>query len=232
MSQSKQTTSTALRRSLLKLVGFVLFLAVMLFIPAGDIGWLNGWLFIGVFVLLTIPSIVYLSRVNPDIFVARSKIHEGSKGWDLVLVSCLLLAMFAIFPLAALDARFHWSAVSVWLIAVGYVLTVAGYAGSTWVLGANKFAEPTVRIQKDRGQTVISTGPYAIVRHPMYLSTFFLLYGFPLALGSYWAMIPSVVATIVLVVRTAIEDRTLHAELEGHKEYASRVRYRLVPGVW
>jgi protein-S-isoprenylcysteine O-methyltransferase Ste14 len=221
-----------LLRSVLSLAGFVLFLALVLFLPAGDIRWFNGWLFIAVFIMLTVPSIAYLWRVNPDIFVARSKIHEGTKGWDLVLVSFLLLALFAIFPLAALDARFGWSAVPSWLVAVGYVLTAVGYLGSVWVYGTNKFAEPTVRIQKERGQTVISTGPYAIVRHPLYLWSLFLVYGFPLALGSYWAMALGVVATILLVVRTAMEDRTLQAELEGYKEYASRVRYRLIPGIW
>jgi protein-S-isoprenylcysteine O-methyltransferase Ste14 len=167
-----------------------------------------------------------------DVFVARSKIHEGTKSWDMVLVIFLLLAVFAIFPIAALDARFDWSAVPPWLVAVGYLLMTVGYLGSIWVYGTNKFAEPTVRIQKDRGQSVISTGPYAIVRHPLYAWSLLLVPGFALALGSYWAMVPGVIAILILVARTAMEDRTLHAELEGYKEYASRVRYRLIPGIW
>src|SRR5262249_37889472 len=135
--------------------------------------------------------------------------------------------------LAALDAvRFRWSDVPVWLIAVGYVLAAAGYLGSVWVYGVNKFAEPTVRIQSDRGQTVISTGPYALVRHPLYAFSLLLFPGFPLALGSCWALIPAGFAAVLLVIRTALEDRTLQAELEGYKEYAGRVRYRLIPGVW
>jgi protein-S-isoprenylcysteine O-methyltransferase Ste14 len=232
MSEEPKTTSAVLWRSLFSLVVFNLFLAAVLFIPAGSIHWWNGWFFMAFFTLLTIPSIIYLWRVNPDIFVARSKIHAGSKGWDLIIVPILLLAFFAIFLVAGFDIRFHWSSVPVGIIAVGYALTAVGYLGSVWVYGANKFAEPTVRIQKDRGQTVISTGPYAIVRHPLYTWSFLLMYGFPLALGSYWAIVPGVVATITLVVRTAIEDRTLQAELEGYKEYAGRVRYRLIPGVW
>jgi protein-S-isoprenylcysteine O-methyltransferase Ste14 len=232
MPETKRVTLAMLLRSVLSLVGFVVFLGLTLFLPAGDIRWPNGWLFITVFTALTVPSIAYLWRVNPDIFVARSKIHEGTKGWDKVLVSFLLLAFFSIFPLAGLDARFGWSAAPPWLVAVGYVLTAIGYLGSVWVYGVNKFAEPTVRIQTERGQTVISTGPYAIVRHPLYMWTLLLLYGFPLALGSYWAMVPGVVATTILVVRTAMEDRTLQVELEGYKEYAGRVRYRLIPGIW
>jgi protein-S-isoprenylcysteine O-methyltransferase Ste14 len=214
------------------LVGFVLFLGVILFLPAGNIRWPIGWLFIAFFILLTVPSVAYLWRVNPDIFVARSKIHEGTKGWDKALVSVLLLVFFSIFPLAGLDARFAWSFATAWLVALGYLLSSIGYLGSIWVYATNKFAEPTVRIQKERGQTVISTGPYAIVRHPLYMWSLVLFLGFPLALGSYWALVPAAVAAAILVVRTAMEDRTLQEELEGYQEYSRRVRSRLIPGVW
>ncbi|HVX15256.1 MAG TPA: isoprenylcysteine carboxylmethyltransferase family protein [Pirellulales bacterium] len=224
---------TYLLRSLLSLIFFEVFLGAMLFWPAGDIRWVNGWLMMVVFFVLTVPSIVILWRVNPDIFVARSKIHAGTKGWDRIVIWVLVSAFFAVFPLAALDAgRLHWSAVPPWLMAVGYVLLAVGWAGSIWVYAVNRFAEPTVRIQTDRGQTVIDTGPYAIVRHPLYMWSLFLFPAFPLALGSYWAILPGVLAAIVLVVRTALEDRTLHRELPGYREYAQRVRYRLVPGIW
>ncbi len=222
-----------LLRSILSLVFFDLFLAAALFLPAGDLGWVGGWVFIAVITALTVPSIAYLWRVNPDIFAARSKIHAGTKAWDKAIVLALMLAFLGVFPVAALDAvRFRWSAVPPWLVGVGYLLTVAGCLGSVWVYATNKFAEPTVRIQKDRGQTVISTGPYAIVRHPLYLWSLLLFLGIPLALGSYWALAPGVIAAAVLVVRTAVEDRTLRAELEGYQEYARRVRHRLIPGVW
>ncbi len=232
MPEPGRVTIAVFLRAVLSLVGFVLILGVGLFLPAGDIGWPIGWIFLAVFTLLTVPSLVYLWRVNPDIFVARSKIRAGTKGWDKVLVSVLLLAFFATFPLAALDARFGWSSVPAWLVAVGYALSAIGYLGSVWVYATNRFAEPTVRIQRERGQTVISTGPYAIVRHPLYLWSLFLFPGFPLALGSYWALAPGSVAAVVLVVRTALEDRTLQEELEGYKEYARRVRSRLIPGIW
>jgi protein-S-isoprenylcysteine O-methyltransferase Ste14 len=222
-----------LLRSTLSLVGFIAFLAVALFLPAGDLGWVNGWVFIAVFTALTLPSIAYLWRVNPDIFVARSRIHAGTKAWDKAVVLALVLAFLSSFVVAGLDAgRFHWSAVPAWLVGVGYLLTVVGYLGSVWVYATNRFAEPTVRIQRDRGQTVVSTGPYAVVRHPLYLWSFLLFLGIPLALGSYWAVVPGAVASAILVARTAVEDRTLQAELEGYREYARRVRYRLIPGVW
>ena len=102
----------------------------------------------------------------------------------------------------------------------------------TWAESVNKFFEPTVRIQTDRGHKVIDTGPYALVRHPGYVAACLLFMGMPLALGSLWALIPAVLSCLLLVVRTILEDRTLREELSGYEEYTQRVRYRLIPGVW
>jgi protein-S-isoprenylcysteine O-methyltransferase Ste14 len=211
----------------------VIVLAVALFLPAGDIRWAQGWLFLLVFLVLTVASSLYLWRTNPDIFVARSRIHPGTKAWDKVLMAFLLLSFAAIFVVAALDAgRFHWSSPSLGVIVLGYVLLCVGFFISIWVYKVNKFAEPSVRIQTDRGHKVIDTGPYAIVRHPLYLGGLIMFSGIPLALDSFWALIPSVVVALILVVRTVLEDRTLQEELEGYKDYAGRVRCRLIPGVW
>ena len=133
---------------------------------------------------------------------------------------------------AALDYRYHWSSATVWVIIIGYVLFTAGMVGCFWVLSVNKFAEMSVRIQTDRGHKVIDTGPYAVVRHPMYVACFLLFPGIALALGSLWALIPAALVSVVLVVRTVFEDRTLQEQLDGYREYACRVRYRLIPGVW
>jgi protein-S-isoprenylcysteine O-methyltransferase Ste14 len=118
------------------------------------------------------------------------------------------------------------------VIVVGYILLTIGMVGSVWVYGVNKFAEPGVRIQTDRGHKVVDTGPYAIVRHPLYATAILIFGGFALPLGSYWALVPAAVASVVLVIRTALEDRTLQDELPGYKDYAQRVRSRLIPGVW
>ena len=131
---------------------------------------------------------------NPDIFAARSKIHAGTKRWDKVLLTLLFPSFLAIFPLAALDAgRWHWSSVPLWLIVLGYVLLSVGFFITAWAEGVNKFAEPGVRIQKERGQTVIDTGPYALVRHPMYLGACFCLPVFPWPWGRSgpWSRRPS-----------------------------------------
>ena len=115
---------------------------------------------------------------------------------------------------------------------LGFALLIIGMVGLTWAESVNKFFEPTVRIQTDRGHKVIDTGPYAIIRHPGYVSGFLLFLGMPLALGSLWALIPAVLMCLLLVLRTIWEDQTLREELAGYEEYAQRVRYRLIPGVW
>jgi protein-S-isoprenylcysteine O-methyltransferase Ste14 len=222
-----------LRRSIISLVVFFVIFAVLLFVPAGDLRWAGGWLFILLFFILCVLASVYLWHANPEVFVARSKLRKGIKPWDKVLMFFLFLSLLAIFPVAGLDdGRFHWSSVPTWLVALGYVLFSIGFVPGVWAEAVNKFVELGVRIQTERGHKVIDTGPYAIVRHPMYLSAFFVFFGAALALGSFWALIPATIANVVLIVRTAMEDRTLQDELDGYREYASRVRYRLIPGVW
>jgi protein-S-isoprenylcysteine O-methyltransferase Ste14 len=203
-----------------------------MFLPAG-IGWTKGWIFLLVFLVQTVLAVVYLWRTNPAIFIARSKIHKGTKAWDKAILPFLLLSFLAVFPVAALDdGRFHWSAVPTWLVVVGYVLLSIGYVVSIWAEAVNRFAEPGVRIQAERGHKVVDTGPYAIVRHPLYFGGFFLVFGIALALGSFWAVVPGAIGSLIIVVRTTLEDRMLQNELEGYREYASRVRFRLIPGIW
>jgi protein-S-isoprenylcysteine O-methyltransferase Ste14 len=231
MPDEPRLSTAALRRTMLSGVIFFIVLFIAMFLPAGDMQWAKGWLFLLVFLVLVVLAIAYLWRVNPDIFVARSKIHEDTKGWDKVLVSIIVLAHMAEFPVAAFDdGRFHWSNVPWWVVVLGYVLLCLGFFVFTWVEKVNRFAEPGVRIHAE--QKVIDTGPYATVRHPMYAGAVPYFVGIALALGSYWALVPAASAILLLVVRTAMEDRTLHEELAGYREYAARVRYRLAPGVW
>jgi protein-S-isoprenylcysteine O-methyltransferase Ste14 len=215
--------------SVLTLIAFIL----CLFLPAGTWAWPRGWLFFSVVIAASIVITLYLRRANPDVIAARVNRHEGTKGWDRWLLGLLIPAMASILPVAALDdGRYHWHPVPWWACGIGYALLIAGFAGFTWAEAVNKFFEPTVRIQADRGHTVVDTGPYAIVRHPGYVAASFLVLGMPLALGSYWALIPALLTCLLLVLRTVWEDRTLREELPGYEEYARRVRFRLVPGVW
>src|SRR5262249_12718360 len=146
---------------------------------------------------------LYLWYTNPAIFVARSRIQKGTKGWDKMIMPFLLLPFFAIYPVAGLDHRYHWSSVAWWLLVAGYLVLTLGMLGSVWAYRVNRFAEPGVRIQTDRGHKVIDTGPYAIVRHPIYIAGLLLFVGTALALGSFWALVPLAVAAVALVVRTA-----------------------------
>lgn len=214
-------------------VGLPLALLLLVFLPAGSIGWRPGWLMVAVLVLAFGASALVLARVNPVIYRARSRFQPGTKGWDKALLAVILPAMVAILPVAALDAgRFHWSAVPAWLVVLGYAALLAGIAVTAWAQAVNPFFEPGVRIQSERHQRVIDTGPYRFVRHPGYVAALLLFFGMALALGSYWALVPAAIASAVLVLRTAWEDRLLHAELPGYRDYACRVRSRLVPGIW
>jgi protein-S-isoprenylcysteine O-methyltransferase Ste14 len=231
MTAQGRIGTAVLGQAILGLCGLLLFLCVAMFLPGG-IGWTKGWVFLLVFVLQMAVASLYLWRTNPEIFIARSKIHAETKGWDKWVLAFVLFSFFAIFPMAGLDHRYAWSYAPLWLVVVGYLLFTLGMFGSVWAYRVNKFAEPGVRIQAERGHTVIDSGPYAIVRHPIYVAGFLIVVGIPLALGSWWALIPVAVATPILIVRTIFEDRLLQAELRGYKEYAARVRYKLVPGVW
>lgn len=141
--------------------------------------------------------------------------------------------MVAILPVATLDAgRFHWSSPPLWLLAAGYIALLAGIAVTAWAQAVNPFFEPGVRIQSERHQRVIDSGPYRAVRHPGYSAAILLFFGMAFALGSLWGAVPAFVASAVLVLRTAWEDALLHRELPGYPAYAARVRWRLLPGIW
>jgi len=221
------------RRLVLSVLGILLFFALFMFLPAGTWAWEKGWLFVLVMLASGVVSIIYLWRVNPELVVARINPHQGTKRWDKALLGLFIPSFLAILPVAALDdGRFHWLPVPGWVCALGYGLLLLGMVLLTWAQAVNKFFEPTVRIQADRGQRVIDSGPYALVRHPGYASCFPLTVGIALCLGSLWALIPAGLSCLVLILRTQWEDQTLQAELAGYKEYTERVRSRLIPGVW
>jgi protein-S-isoprenylcysteine O-methyltransferase Ste14 len=214
-------------------LGFLVFLALFVLLPAGTFEWKKGWVFIGVFLVLMAATAVYLWRVNPEIYVARRRFHKGTKRWDAILLLFLFSAMFAIFVVAALDdARFHWTPVPGAVVGVGYILLVFGIGFTVWAQSFNRFFEPGVRIQTDRGHRVIDTGPYAILRHPGYAASIPMFAGVALCLGSLWALIPAGASSLLMILRTKWEDETLQAELPGYKEYTQRVRFKLIPGVW
>jgi protein-S-isoprenylcysteine O-methyltransferase Ste14 len=214
-------------------IGLPLGLLVLVFLPAGTWRWMPGWIFVAFLVAAYGVSALVLLRVNPAIYRARSRVQPGTRRWDRILLVLMLPAMVAEIPLATLDAgRMGWSRVPGAVVVLGYALLAAGIALGAWPQAVNRFFEPGVRLQREREQSVITTGPYAFVRHPGYLAALLTFAGIPLALASWWALLPAVWASAVLILRTRWEDALLHAELQGYADYAARVRYRLVPGLW
>lgn len=220
-------------RAILYAIGSPLILVALVFLPAGRIDWIPGWVFIAVLVALFGLSALLLARVNPIIYRARSRFQPGTKKWDLILLAVLFPTMIAEIPIATLDAgRMGWSAVPLWVVLGGYVLLTGGIAVTTWAQATNPFFEPGVRIQRERAQQVITSGPYRFVRHPGYAAAITMFIAIPLALASWWALLPAASAIALLLVRTDLEDRLLQAELSGYADYARHTRYRLVPGLW
>lgn len=214
-------------------IGLPLALLALVFLPVGRLDWRPGWVFIVFLLVIYGIAILVMRRVNPMIFRARSRFQAGTKRWDLILVSLICLGMIAEIPLGTLDAgRMKWSVMPTSVVILGYILLAVGIALGTWAQTVNRFFEPGVRLQRERGQHVISNGPYAYVRHPGYVSAILVFAGLALALGSWWALIPAAWASGVLILRTSWEDALLQAELEGYADYAERVRFRLLPGVW
>ena len=214
-------------------IGLPLGLLALVFLPVGRLDWSPGWIFIAFLGIAYSVSILILKRVNPAIFRARNRFQSGTKRWDVILVSLICFGMVAEIPLATFDAgRMTWSTVPASVVIFGYVLLAAGIALGAWAQAVNRFFEPGVRLQRERDQHVISTGPYAFVRHPGYVSAIMLFVGLALALASWWALIPAAWASGLLVLRTSWEDALLRAELDGYADYARRVRFRLMPGLW
>ena len=211
----------------------VVLFAVIIFWPAGRLDWVAGWLYVGIVALNHLVNAIYLRRVNPELIEARMRMSKGTKRWDMVWGVFFGPIFISIYVIAGLDViRFEWSTMSALFWPIGLIVFLAGTALFSWSMGVNPFFEKTVRIQSERGHRVIDTGPYAFVRHPGYLGFFGWCLSAPLLLGSWWAFVPAVLSVVGLVVRTALEDRTLRKELEGYEAYSKRVRHRLLPGVW
>jgi protein-S-isoprenylcysteine O-methyltransferase Ste14 len=211
-----------------------ILVSAVLFGTAGRLDLPMFWAFVVAHSGSHLAMTLIVFRGNLDLLKERQQPGEGAKTWDRVLLSIYLWIAMAIFVVAGLDVgRFHWSdSVPLWLQVVGLVVFVVSFAFDIWAMAVNNFYSRVVRIQEDRGHHVVTDGPYRFVRHPSYVGSIVSWLCTALALGSWWALLPAVLVGLVFVIRTALEDRTLHKELESYAEYAQRVRYRLVPGVW
>jgi protein-S-isoprenylcysteine O-methyltransferase Ste14 len=220
-------------RAVVKFAFALTLLALVLFVPAGTWRWTAAWLFIGLYVAFAVPVGVWLLRTNPDLLARRFEwTRRAPKKWDRVMMAAYTPAYVAFFVLAGLDFRLGWSHVPAALRAVAFVPVGAFYVLLALVLRENAFLSRVVEIHPEAGHHVITTGPYAVVRHPMYAGYVVWLLAAPVALGSVPALVPAALIAAGIVVRTVLEDRTLHVELPGYPEYASTVRWRLLPRVF
>jgi protein-S-isoprenylcysteine O-methyltransferase Ste14 len=205
----------------------------LLIIPAGTLDWPAAWIFTIGFLGFLLLYGVWAIRNDPSQLRERSTLGTNAKAWDKIILPLYSLVLIFLFPVCALDAvRYKATSVPTALHILGWIAIPLAGGIILWVMRTNTFASRIARIQQDRGQTVVSAGPYRCIRHPMYLGNIILFIGIPLALGSLWSLIPGGLIGLLFILRTALEDRMLKIELPGYREYASRVRYRLIPGIW
>jgi protein-S-isoprenylcysteine O-methyltransferase Ste14 len=205
--------------------------AIVIFGLAGRWDLWNVWAYVGVFVAVWSFQALALHRVSPGLLKERLQPSNAGRQ-PLAAVGAIVMFMLY-WSVAGLDQRFHWSdIVPPTGIVTGLVIVAIGLGLVTWSMLVNSFFSTAVRIQEDRAQQVISSGPYGIVRHPGYVGGILALLAGGLALNSLLAIIPAVIFTLIFVNRTAVEDRMLQGELAGYADYAVKVRYRLMPGIW
>jgi protein-S-isoprenylcysteine O-methyltransferase Ste14 len=211
------------------------FMALLLFVAADDWRWSQGWAFIAIFAVGSVVFSVWLLRRDPSLLASRlgPLVQRGQPTWDRIFILGFVLVWCGWLVLMALDARrWHTSNVPPWLNVVGGALVVAGFVATMLVLRENTFAAPVVRVQVERAQHLIDTGPYAIVRHPMYAAAMPYLAGMPLLLGSWHGLLVVPLMIAAIARRAVFEERLLRRELPSYAGYMTRVRHRLVPGLW
>jgi protein-S-isoprenylcysteine O-methyltransferase Ste14 len=211
----------------------IVVMGMALFWSAGRIDWWPAWGAIAVMLGWITATAIVILRSNPDLLAERLGPRQGAKPWDTAIMSTVGLVQLVRYIVAGLDQRYGWTggfpvAVQVTALIVGAL----GYALIVWATASNPFFSQIVRIQVERDQTVATGGPYHHVRHPAYAGAILYELAVPVLLASWWALAISGLNAILLILRTALEDRALQAELAGYVEYARQVRYRLLPGIW
>jgi protein-S-isoprenylcysteine O-methyltransferase Ste14 len=229
------TAGPSITRLIVQTSAWLGFMGLVLFLTAGTWQWAQGWASLAIFAIGSAVFCAWLLRRDPALLAARlgPLLQRGQPTWDRVFLITFITIWCGWLALMALDARrWHTSHVAAWLNVTGGVLVVAGYLATALVLRENSFAAPVVRVQTERGQHVIDTGPYAVVRHPMYASALLYLAGMPLLLGSWYGLLVVPLMIAGIAPRAVFEERLLERDLPGYADYMRRVRYRLVPGVW
>jgi protein-S-isoprenylcysteine O-methyltransferase Ste14 len=222
-------------RMLVQTTIWLVAMGIMLFVAAGDWGWPQGWVYLGEIGISSFALGFWLARHDPALLATRlsAPVQRDQRPWDRAFMVAAATIFVAWLVLSTLDARrFRWSVVPLWAEALGALLIVLCMIVVWQTFRFNSFAAPQVRVQTDRGQSVITDGPYRIVRHPMYAGALLMFVGTPLLLGSWWGLLFVPIAVVGIGFRAVGEERMLRGELAGYQEYTRRVRYRMIPGLW
>ena len=223
--------SPAVRSALSTLFGLVAFV-LLLFVPAGTLHYWQAWVFLGVFVIVTLVPSIRLNRIDPAAIERRRRAGPKAETRPVqkIVMTAITTSFAAVLVVSGLDRRFDWSHVPAAVSLLGDAMVAAGLGTTMLVIFQNRYAAATITVEKN--QPLTDTGLYRIVRHPMYSASVVMMLGMPLALGSYWALLPVLIGVGLLVVRILDEEKLLREELTGYREYTHNVRYRLVPHVW
>jgi len=215
--------------AILRLVFGIPIIGALFFLPAGTLDYWQAWAWLATLFIPMGISLVYLLKIDPKLLERRTRTNETRPEQRRIIMASVVYLLI-IFILPGFDVRNGWSNVPAWLCLAADGIVLASYILYVLVLRANTYASRVIEVEQ--GQQVISSGPYAFVRHPMYLSMILMMTASPLALGSYWAMLPSVLFILLLAARAKNEEELLQKELQGYNEYMQKTRYRLFPGVW
>ena len=216
-------------------VGIVLIVyALPIFLPAGLRAWPAGWIFLLLWFGFWLFELAWLFQHNPALFQERMRVSAADqKGWDRIFPLLINLTLFAWLLYISFDVlRWHWSPVPLWLQIVGAIFLLGSFIIFFLTFRENSFLSPVVRLQAERGQTVISSGPYQLVRHPMYAAMGLVVISVPLLLGAWVGTLLGLIFMLVLARRAVLEERTLRQELSGYAAYMTQVKYRLIPYIW
>lgn len=231
-----QPMATINWRIVVRFVLVAMLVPLILFVAAGHVNWWQGWVYVTLTIGVSFVSRFIMLVKNPSLFAERARFteSEGVKDWDKrIVVWIATIGPVAFMITAGLDKRLGWSPELPVALELGALLVfLLGFALATWALAANAFFSSVVRIQTERGHGVVTSGPYRFVRHPGYSGAIVSWLTSPLMLGSLWSFVPAGIVVLLYIVRTALEDRTLHAELPGYTAYAQHTRYRILPGLW
>jgi len=216
-----------------KLTMTIVFMLALIFLPAGTLNWPEAWILLIFYGVVVAGVVAWWKKNTPDLLKERMTRGKDAKKWDKHIIRIYTFLLIILLAIPGLDAvRFRWFSVPFTAKVLGFLGYLPAMGLALWSMKENVFLSDVVRIQRERGQTVCTSGPYRFIRHPMYAGVILFFLCFPLSLGSLYSYIPVSLIAALFILRTALEDRTLRNELPGYEEYARRVRFRILPGIW